>query len=364
MVGGMTSQPITRKLLRWYARYGRDLPWRRTHDPYRLWVAETMLQQTQVETVIPYYEKFLARWPTAQALAAARLDDVLKQWEGLGYYARARNLHRGAQVVMREFGGALPADIESLRQIPGIGRYTAGALASVAFGANEPTIDANIRRVLCRVFAVRADPRTAAAQAILWAHARDLVPRGRAGDFNQALMDFGSTICVARKPRCVECPLQTDCEAFRLGLQDVLPVKATQKATPHYEIAIGVIWKNGRVLIAQRKADGLLGGLWEFAGGKIEAGESGAVACKREVKEELGVTVRVRDEFMQVDHAYSHFSVTLHVFHCDYVRGTPQPISAARVRWAWPRELLKFAWPAANKKIIEKILEKSTQGHR
>ncbi|MBI1800395.1 MAG: A/G-specific adenine glycosylase [Chloroflexi bacterium] len=352
----MPISPIADNRLRWYKQHRRDLPWRRTSDPYHIWVAETMLQQTQVETVIPYYERFLARWPTVEALAGAKLDDVLKMWEGLGYYARARNLHRGARGVVKEFGGQLPNEATALLQISGIGRYTAGAVASIAFGRDEPAVDGNIRRVLCRLFAVEEDPRTPAAQERLWRLAAAVLPAGRAGDFNQALMDLGSGICVARKPRCLLCPLQDDCQAFQRGLQERLPLKAARKVVPHHTIAVGVIWKRGRILIAQRKADDLLGGLWEFAGGKQERGETLEACCRREIREELGVTVRVRERIATVEHAYTHFRVTIHAFNCDYVRGTPKPLEAARARWVWPSELGKFAWPAANKRIIEKIM--------
>ncbi len=347
---------LARKLLAWYAQYQRDLPWRRTRDPYRIWVSETMLQQTQVETVLPFYERFLARFPTLESLASAKLDNVLKLWEGLGYYARARNLHKGAQYVVIECGGQVPRKVDALRKLPGIGRYTAGAIASIAFGRDEPALDGNIRRVLARVYAVRGDVRAPHVQAQLWQYARELLPPKRAGDFNQALMDLGATICVARRPRCLLCPITDECGAYQHGLQDAIPLKVQRKATPHYTIAVGVIWKNGRILIQQRKAEGLLGGLWEFAGGKVEDGESLAFACKREIKEELGINVRVRDEFITVEHGYTHFSVTIHAFNCDFVRGTPKPTSATRVRWVWPSQLQKFAWPRANKKIIQMIL--------
>jgi A/G-specific adenine glycosylase len=349
---------LAKKLLAWYDRSKRDLPWRRTNDAYQLWVSETMLQQTQVETVIPYYERFLKRWPTVQALAAAPLDDVLKMWEGLGYYARARNLRKGAQYVVRELGGQLPHDVVSLRKIPGIGRYTAGALASVAFNQDEPTVDGNIRRVLCRLFAVRDDPRKAAVQERLWQHARDILPHGRAGDFNQALMELGASLCSPRKPQCWLCPVRDECQALALGIQDQLPIKVAKKATPHYTWGVGVIWKRGRVLIAQRQADGLLGGLWEFVNGKVERGEALPMACKRIVKKTLGVTVKVREPLTIVTHAFSHFKVTLHVFSCDYVRGIPQVKGVARVRWTWLSELEKFAWSAAQRKIVMQLKAK------
>ena len=348
---------VARLLLRWYDRNRRDLPWRRTQDPYAIWVAEVMLQQTQVVTVIGYYARFLERWPSVEALAAAHLDEVLKLWEGLGYYARARNLHRGAQVVARELGGRLPREPAALRRIPGIGRYTAGQLASVAFGANEPTIDANIRRVLCRLLAVRADPREPAVDAQLWEYAAAILPKGHAGNFNQALMDLGSTICVSGRPRCLLCPLTEECQAYQQGLQDEIPVRSKRKAVPHYQLAAGVVWKGGRVLIAQRKPDGLLGGLWEFPGGRLDDGESAEDACARQVAAETGVRVKVGPFLTEVEHAYTHFRVTVRVFSCDYLSGVPKPLGAARVRWAWPGELHKFAWPAAQKRIVAVIVK-------
>ena len=350
-------RPLARKLLAWYGRHGRDLPWRHTRDPYRIWVSEAMLQQTQVETVLPYYERFATRFPDLYALAAAPLDDVLKVWEGLGYYARARNLHKGAQFVVREYGGALPHNAEALRRIPGVGRYMAGAIASIAFGCDEATMDGNIRRVLARVCGVREDVREPAVQERLWAFARAVLPAGQAGDFNQALMDLGASICVARRPRCLLCPLTEECEAYQHGWQDVIPLKVPKPSKPHYTIAIGVIWKRGRILIQQRKPEGLLGGLWEFAGGKVEAGEEAADACRREIREELGIAVRVGEEFIAVEHGYTHFSVTIHAFRCEYVRGTPRPLSATRVRWVFPSQLSRFAWPAANRKIIGALSE-------
>src|SRR5437773_1381114 len=222
-------KPIALKLLAWYDRQQRRLPWRGSRDPYRIWVSETMLQQTQVETVLPYYERFLARFPNVEALANAKLDDVLKAWEGLGYYARARNMHKGAQYVVEMNGGELPGDVDSLRKIPGIGRYTAGAIASIAFGQDEPALDGNIRRVIARVCAVREDVHAPAVQEQLWSYAREVLPHGQAGDFNQALMDLGATICVARRPRCLLCPISAECQAYHHGWQDEIPLKVARE---------------------------------------------------------------------------------------------------------------------------------------
>ena len=260
------------KLLRWAQKHLRDLPWRiEPRDPYRVWISEMMLQQTQVATVIPYFRRFTERFPTVEALAAAPLDDVLKLWEGLGYYARARNLHRAARQVVAEFDGHLPDTVEELSTTARHWPYTAGAIASIAFGRDAPVVDGNVKRVLCRVYAIRGDARRPAIQKKLWALAATNLPKGKAGRWNEAMMELGATVCSPRSPRCDECPLAEVCRARALGIQEQLPTKATQKRLPHYDVTAAVIRKRGRVLIAQRPVGGMLGGLWEFPGGKRRA---------------------------------------------------------------------------------------------
>ncbi|HZQ05907.1 MAG TPA: A/G-specific adenine glycosylase [Anaerolineae bacterium] len=348
---------FAKKLLAWYEKHKRDLPWRRTRDPYRIWLSEILLQQTRVEAVIPYYEKFVARFPDVFALANAPLDAVLKTWEGAGYYARARNLHRAAQVVVKECGGKFPRTVEGLLELPGIGRYTAGAIASIAFNVDAPVVDGNVIRVLCRYFGIRDDPAATATRERLWNIATKLLPKGEARHYNQAVMELGATICVPRNPRCLLCPVQKDCVARQLGLQNEIPMKRAKKELPHHIIAAGIIWKRGRILIQQRLSEGLLGGLWEFPGGKVEPGESLEDCVTREVREEVGIEIRVGRELIAVDHAYSHFSITLHAFECEFVAGRIQLKSAQAFRWVKPSELEQYAFPAANKKIIEAILK-------
>lgn len=358
------------RLLDWYARHRRDLPWRRTRDPYRIWVSETLLQQTQVATVIPYYERFLARFPDIRSLAAASLDDVLKAWEGAGYYARARNLHRAARHLVEAHNGQVPRTVEALLKLPGVGRYIAGAVASIAFNQEAPILDANVRRVLCRYFGIRGDPENGVGRAErdrLWKLAADLIPARRARDFNQAMMDHGATICLPRVPRCGVCPVRGGCVARRLGIQNELPTKRLKARRPHYEIGAGIIWKRGRILIQRRPPQGLLGGLWEFPGGKRERGETIAECVRREVREELGIEVKVGEEFAVVDHGYSHFTITLHAFACEHVRGRVRLLHATAFKWARPEELKEYAFPAANRRIIDRVLEgkrsRSSQTH-
>ncbi len=349
------------RLLVWYAKHQRGLPWRRDpRDPYRVWISETLLQQTQVATVIPYYRKFLERFPSVRALARAKLDAVLKVWEGAGYYARARNLHSAAQEIVARCNGKLPSTVAELRTLPGIGRYTAGAIASIAFGRDAAAVDGNVTRVLCRYFGIKKDVGKAGTRRELWELAERLVPRGHAGEYNQALMDLGATICAPRQPACAQCPLERGCRARRLGMQAQLPVKARAKKKPHHHIGVGVIWKGGRILIAKRFADERLGGLWEFPGGQKERGESLPECVRREVREELGIGVSVQDECAVVRHGYSHFSITLHVFHCQYRRGTPRALGCAEWRWVAPRALSRYAFPSANRRVLEML----TRGRR
>lgn len=344
-----------RSLLRWFDENARDLPWRQTHDPYAIWISEIMLQQTQVATAGPYYERFMRRFPTVEKLARARLDTVLKLWEGLGYYSRARNMHEAAREIVTRFGGHLPAEKEALLSLPGVGAYTAGAIASIAFGRREPVVDGNVIRVLCRLFRIQADPKKAAVQKELWAIAQRLLPGSRVGDFNQALMELGSEICVPRTPRCETCPLKRVCQARLHGDETTLPLRTAKKKVPQYTVVVGVIYKKGQILIDKRKPEGLLGGLWEFPGGKKQRGETLEVALRREVREELGIRIRIRKPLVTVNHAYSHFRIRLHAFTCTYISGTPKCIGCTALKWVRPDDLGRYAFPAANGKVIRAL---------
>lgn len=316
-----------------------------------------MLQQTQVQTVVDYYERFQKRLPTVEKLARARLDTVLKLWEGLGYYGRARNLQRAAQCLVKDYQGAFPRTAAELQKLPGIGRYTAGAIASIAFGRQEPVLDGNVKRILCRIYRLHGDTRAPAMLEQLWALATDLVPRRNPGEFNQAMMELGATLCARQSPQCSECPLRTLCQARLHEEQDLLPQRTPKKAVPHKIVAIGIIFHKGKVLIDKRKPEGLLGGLWEFPGGKPEAGESLEVALQREVKEELNIKVRVGRHLTTVRHAYTHFTVELHAYQCRYVSGTPKCLGCTDYKWITLDQLDRYAFPGANKKIFPALLK-------
>lgn len=320
-------------LLIWFQNRARDLPWRGTHDPYAIWVSEVMLQQTRVDTVIPYYHRWLDLFPTVEALAAADEDDVLQAWEGLGYYRRARNLHRAARLLTAQHQSLLPEDRKSLQALPGIGSYTAGALASIAFNQDETAVDGNIRRVLTRFYDIDTPVGTAQTEnKVAQFAAQNLVP-GKAGAYNQALMELGALVCTPQNPDCASCPLADGCLAKKAGVQELRPVRKKKKPTPHIQVTAAVFRDRGRVLLAKRPPEGMLGGMWEFPGGKQEDKESLEEALIREIGEELGVKIEVIAKLGSYPHAYSHFSLTLHAFFCKLIS---REISlTSHTDWAW-----------------------------
>ncbi|MDP1990070.1 MAG: A/G-specific adenine glycosylase [Syntrophales bacterium] len=351
-----------KKLLSWYEEQARSLPWRETKDPYRIWVSEVMLQQTQVKTVEAYYGRFIGRFPSVTDLAQAAPDEVMKSWEGLGYYSRARYLHRAAREVVDRFDGRIPDTLEDLISLPGIGRYTAGAILSIAFEKPEAVLDGNVIRVLSRMFHITEDVRKASSQRMLWSLSESLLPKRRIRDYNQALMELGALVCRTRNPACSDCPVSRMCEANRLSIQRELPVKSPRKPVPHYEVTAGIIWWEDRFLITRRPPKGLLGGLWEFPGGKLEAGEDLKGCVKREIREELGIDIEVGVHLTSVDHAYTHFRITLHAFECRYRGGPIRLIGIDDYRWIRPRELDGFALPAADHKIIDLLKSRKYGG--
>ncbi|MDY6836969.1 MAG: A/G-specific adenine glycosylase [Thermodesulfobacteriota bacterium] len=347
---------IGRMILSWYAHHQRDLPWRKTRDPYHIWVSEVMLQQTQVETVIPYYNRFLSQFPTVVALAEAPLDDVLKAWENMGYYARARNLHAAAKRVLNRFKGEIPQTREGLMSLPGIGPYTASAILSIAFDNPLPAVDANARRVIARLFVVDEPLGRGVTTGFVWDLAKQLMPRERAGDFNQGLMDLGATLCTFQKPKCTRCPVRTLCKAYRNGLQEVLPLTKKRGPIPHHHWTAGIITdQDGRVLITQRPNKGLLGGLWKFPGGRQLPGEGLKTCVKREIQAEVDIAVRVGKGVAQIKHVYTHFRITLHAFHCVHRDGTPSALGCRDWRWTATTGFDDFAFSKADRKIIQAL---------
>jgi A/G-specific adenine glycosylase len=344
--------PLRKQLMAWYRSHHRPLPWRNTHDPYPIWVSEVMLQQTQVKTVVPYFKRFLSAFPDVEHLAQAELQAVLKLWEGLGYYARARNLHRAAQRVMERFSGKIPASWEEFRQLPGVGDYVASAVLSIAFDQPYAVADGNVKRVLARLLEIDAPVNHSRGLRQFKGAADTLLDRRNPGAFNQALMELGAMVCRPNHPTCGSCPLKDLCGAFRHDGIHLYPRRTRPNPRPTYQIAVGVIYRKRRVLITQRPRDGLLGGLWEFPGGKIEDGEDPARACLREIKEEVNLDVAIDTHLLQVKHGYTHFKIVMEVFRCRYVSGKVKLKGSDNYRWVSLEELQKFPFPRANLKFM------------
>jgi A/G-specific adenine glycosylase len=328
------------------------MPWRRNRDPYSVWLSEIIFQQTRIDQGTPYYERFIAAFPDVEALASAPDDAVLKLWEGLGYYTRARNLHKAARVIVHERASRLPETAAEWEQLPGVGRYTAGAIASIAFGERVPVLDGNVKRVLSRLYDIADNIDDAATLDRLWSLADDLTPQRAPGDFNQAIMELGARICAPKIPLCETCPVRTRCQARAAGTQHQRPVRRAKKAVPHYEIVIAAIRKNGRYLVGKRPASGLLGGLWEFPGGKVHSGETHECALRRAAIEEIGVEVKVGGLVASVNHAYSHFRVTVNVYRCEALSGTPKARTHTELKWVAPSQFDRYAFPKVNHKFL------------
>lgn len=351
-------QSLRNSLINWYHQWGRDLPWRQTLDPYAIWISEIMLQQTQVKTVIPYYQQWLDAFPTVEILAIADQQEVLKLWQGLGYYARARNLHRAAQIIVEEWDGQFPDTLDAVLQLPGIGKTTAGGILSAAFNQSVPILDGNVKRVLARLTALSVPPKRALPE--LWSVSEQVLDPENPRWFNQALMDLGATVCLPKKPSCERCPWSENCQAYLLNLQSKLPMSEPRSPLPHKQIGVAVIWNDqDQVLIDKRPQKGLLGGLWEFPGGKVEAGETIPDCIHREIKEELGIEIKVGDHLITVNHAYTHFKVTLTVHHCRHLDGEPKPIACDEIRWVSLDEIETYPFPNANQQIIDALRQQA-----
>ncbi|MDH3345862.1 MAG: A/G-specific adenine glycosylase [Kiritimatiellaceae bacterium] len=350
------KKSIKNGLLPWFAKNRRDLPWRRNRTPYRVWVSEIMLQQTRVDTVIDYYRRWMKSFPSWRALASAPQADVLKAWEGLGYYSRARNLHAAAKNICDVFHGRAPNTTAELRKLPGVGPYTAAAIASLAFNEDAAVVDGNVIRVLSRLFAFGGDTKDAAGKKKMQAWADELLVEGRAGEHNEAMMELGALVCVPVAPKCADCPLQSVCSAFASGMPDKYPVMKKKKKAPHIVVGAAVTVNcKGEVLIAQRLEGDMLGGLWEFPGGKQELGETIQECIARELKEELGINVEVGEFLMTVKHAYSHFTMTMHVYFTKIISGRPRLIHCADYKWVKASTLGKYAYSKADLHVVEKL---------
>lgn len=351
-----TNRAISAALMVWFLQACRDLSWRRTQDPYAIWVSEVMLQQTQVSTVIPYFERFMARFPTVESLADADLGEVLALWQGLGYYGRARHLHAAARVVRDEMGGHLPRDVAALRALPGIGEYIAAAIASIAFGVAEPAVDGNVTRVIARALDVAQDPSRAPVRRLIRAHARALLRPDRPGLSNQALIELGALICLPRNPLCPRCPINAHCVARALGTQAERPARRARGELPHRDLVTALVARQGRLLIVRRVPRGLLGGLWELPGGERLAGEQPEGALARILRADLGIEAEVGPLRVTTSRAYSHFRATTAVYDCRLTGDTTNPRGPwDRAHWLDPGEAQRYALTGATLQALRAL---------
>ena len=342
-------------LLNWYDSENEFLPWRATSDPYHIWVSEIMLQQTQVNTVIPFYNAWIDKFATLNDVANASDEEIFKSWEGLGYYNRALNFRSACIDIMNNYDGQIPNLKEKLLLLKGIGDYTSSAIASIAFNQPTPAIDGNVKRIMSRLLLL-PDFKKKELNKI-----KDFLLKNidehRPGDFNQSLMDLGRKICKPRNPKCTDCPISIFCLSFKNKQTHIYPIKNKQtKNKPHYNIGVGVIWHNDKILITKRKKNQLLGGLWEFPGGKIESHESIEHCIKREIKEELDIQIKVNNFIIKVKHQYSHFKITLYAYHCQYISGDVKCIEVDDWAWIEPHAISNYPFPRANHYIFPEIL--------
>lgn len=353
-----TIRMIGQQLVEWYAEHHRDLPWRRNPTPYRVWVSEVMLQQTAVSAVIPYYHRWMERFPDLRSLAQADEREVLTLWEGMGYYQRARRLHRTARKVMAEHHGRIPRRRSDLLDLPGVGPYIADAIRSLAFGEDVVALDANVARVFMRLLALEGRPTETPVRREVRRWAQAGMPEGRSAEYNQALMDFGSSICRPRRPECGRCFLQEDCLAFRRGEQYDIP-PPTRRNLREITTSVAVFRRDGQVYLQKRPPEGLFGGMWEFPGGKVADGESPAEALVRECREELCVEVNPGERLLRLTHYYTVFKVDLHAFLCP----APGSLSMDETHiWVDINQLCSYPMPSANRAIADELCSRADEG--
>jgi len=351
------------ELLSWYSSFGRTLPWRKMKDPYLTWISEIMLQQTQVETVIPYFNRWRKKFPSVNSLAGTSVDSLLKNWEGLGYYSRCRNIHKAAIEIQENFNGNIPNTWKNLIKLPGVGEYTAGAILSIGFNEKFIAIDANVKRIMSRIMMI-ADPSSAISHKKIKQQLEEWISERKPGDFNQAMMDLGSSVCISKDPLCLECPVNEYCQAYRHDEQDNFPIRKIKSKKPHKLIVAGIIWEGNRFFIQKRPPSGLLGGLWEFPGGKIEPNETRQKALKREIYEECNIKVEIGKEVGTIDHAYSHFSISMTLFNCKLKTSDIEIRENTNdQKWIMLEEVDKYAFPKANHKLFKLLMNENTSAN-
>ena len=349
------------RLLAWYRQNHRQLPWRESRDFYPVWVSEVMLQQTQVQTVVPYFLRFMKAFPTLEDLAGADTQDLLRSWAGLGYYSRARNLRKAARMLVKEHGGEFPRSYREALRLPGIGRYTAAAILSIAFDQPLPALDGNVVRVLSRLLCMRGDPAKSPVQGMLAAAGQQLLPVHRPGDFNQALMELGATVCLPRNPRCLLCPWSSHCEALKSGLQERLPEKGKRSEMISSRQAAAVIRHRGRFLIRRRSGSRLLQDLWEFPGGEFSRSDLADSLVKR-IQGDLDLSVRLGSPLTTIKHAVTNRRITLTVYEASLKPPLPPTLSIPEARWIWLSQAGRYPLTAAASRIVQALMAEYSRG--
>ncbi|MDL2266829.1 A/G-specific adenine glycosylase [Desulfovibrio sp. OttesenSCG-928-G15] len=352
-------------LLRWFSRNQRRLPWRQDYAPYAVWISEIMLQQTQMDRAAEYFIRWMQRFPSVQSVSEAHIDDLLKAWEGLGYYSRVRNLHKAAKEIMAAHNGRIPDSLPALLALPGVGKYTAGAVLAIAYNQPHAAVDANVERVFARLFDVGAPVKSAVSAGFIQDMAETLLPDGQAREYAQALMELGALVC-RKKPLCDACPVQRFCQAHRLGIVHERPVPGRKVHYSALEIITGLLIVNGHIFIQKRLDSGVWAGFWEFPGGRLEAGETPQQGIAREFLEETGFAVEVHTRLGIVRHAYTRYRIVMHCFILDIstakapartpdLQGFPVPTltAATEYRWVLPDELDAFTMPAGHRKLAD-----------
>ncbi len=346
-----------KQLLQWFSEYQRPLPWRETYLPYPVWVSEIMLQQTQVSTALPYFKRWMNTLPDIKAVAEASEETILKLWEGLGYYSRARNIQKTATLICEEHGGKFPSDFEKVLALPGIGRYTAGAITSIAFNQNKPIVDGNVVRVVCRLMDFRDNPKSTIMVQTLWRLAEDWIPKGKARFFNQALMELGALICLPQQPTCLFCPVQTYCQALEAGSVDQIPLKVKRHPLKAITTVLAVIQDEKRFLIRKRPSEGLMGGLWEFPNINLKKNEVMEKALLVGIKQQHNLQITIDQTLPMIKHGYTSFKVQLHCFLCLAEKGISQT-EGSSTKWVTLEQLQQFSFPAAHTKLIQVLQKK------
>ncbi len=354
------SIKFQKKLEHWYSTHHRKLPWRLTRDPYKVWISEIMLQQTTVKAVIPYYNRWLELFPDMKTLSKAPLQKVLKAWQGLGYYQRARNLHQASKIIVETHGGQIPREYEELKRLPGFGSYTTAAVLSFAYDKPYPVMDANVRRVVMRLMRMHRKTSSKNDKELL-RFMTPLLPKKRIGTYNQALMELGALICRPKNPLCLLCPIPDFCQAYKAGEQEIIP-HPRERSYKKIEAVVGIIQKEGKFLIQKRPPDGLLAGLWEFPGGKMKKNEKPEESLRREIKEELGVNATPGKLLTTVQHAYTQFQVKLYAFSCSLE--SESLVRRKNLRWVTLKGMRRLPFPTGSARIVKYLEEKKIQGKK